>query len=160
MSPISPTVWRKVTGKVTGKSLETFLSLRQLRVKRESGRYNQLPDLIGERNQSFLCWIQNLFSLSSWYQASKPTSNPHFYTLSCIFMWPPMVDSGYKCGKWEFRHIRKGRPRKEKQVFFRALPELAKPPPSLPPIRATWSSFSWCQSEVLRLWQKKYHWLW
>ena len=77
-------------------AVETFLSLRQIRVKRESGRYNQLPDLIGERNQSFLCWIENLLSLSSWYQASKPTSNPHFYTLSCIFMWPPMVDSGYK----------------------------------------------------------------
>ena len=26
-------------------------------------------------------------------------------------------------------------------VFFRALPELAKPPPPLPPIRATLSSF-------------------
>ena len=34
----------------------------------------------------------------------------------------------------------KGRPQLKKNVFFRALPELPKPPP-LTPIRATWSSF-------------------
>ena len=37
--------------------------------------------------------------------------------------------------------LTQGRYHKEKHVFFRALPELAKPPPPLPPIRATLSSF-------------------
>ena len=35
----------------------------------------------------------------------------------------------------------KGRYHKRMHVFFRALPELAKPPLPLPPIRATLSSF-------------------
>ena len=34
----------------------------------------------------------------------------------------------------------KGRGQLKKNVFFRALPELPKPPP-MTPIRATWSSF-------------------
>ena len=34
----------------------------------------------------------------------------------------------------------KGRHQREKNVFFRALPESPKPPP-MTPIRATWSSF-------------------
>ena len=38
-------------------------------------------------------------------------------------------------------HAIKGRHQLKKNVFFRALPELPKPPPPMTPIRATWSSF-------------------
>ena len=38
-------------------------------------------------------------------------------------------------------------------VFFQALPKLAKK--NLPPIRATWSSFSGRRNNVFGVWQKK-----
>ena len=41
--------------------------------------------------------------------------------------------------KWE-KHC-SGKASMEKNVFFRALPELPKPLPPMTPIRATWSSF-------------------
>ena len=47
--------------------------------------------------------------------------------------------------KYKFNCIRmmdgKGRHQREKNVFFRALPESPKPTPPMTPIRATWSSF-------------------
>ena len=43
----------------------------------------------------------------------------------------------------------KGRGQRQKNVFFRALPELPNPPPPMTPIRATWSSFFGRQNSML-----------
>ena len=44
----------------------------------------------------------------------------------------------------------KGRGQRKKNIFFRALPELPKPPP-MTPIRATWSSFSEVEIQDLKV---------
>ena len=68
------------------------------------------------------CW-QN----SESYAASPPKSHlyrPFMTKLRNVCFWP---------------FLREGL--NEKNVFFRALPELPNPPPPMTPIQATWSSF-------------------
>ena len=55
-------------------------------------------------------------------------------TMPSLLIW-------YDCKPLNFPLWYKGRGQLKKNVFFRTLPELPKPPPPMTPIRATWSSF-------------------